>query len=380
MNRYSWQFGWWLALALPTAVRAQAPIGDGLQGAYYEGRNFDQYISTRRDATINFDWHGHKPVAGVDAEQFSVRWTGWLVPPTTGRYVLHISVDDGIRLWLNERPLLDDWQGQGLNYHQLALDLTAGEAYALRLDYCQATYSTRIRLAWEPPATPTAPSNRRPRRGLAANNGGTVVIPTRYLFRSPPSLPPIPLLVKTVPASTPPKPNEPPAAMTSVLLVHPSAGPTAKLRPRSYLTVEANRALAHSAPAHIESDRVVAVAARLAAGKTVTLRAFYFEQGQAVLLPAVRASLDTLAQAIASRPALRLEVQGHTDNQGDPTINQRLSKQRAMAVCGYLASHGVAASRLRAVGYGGSRPVADNNEPSQRPRNRRVVLKPLGHE
>jgi outer membrane protein OmpA-like peptidoglycan-associated protein len=91
----------------------------------------------------------------------------------------------------------------------------------------------------------------------------------------------------------------------------------------------------------------------------------------------VQASLDTLARVLGSYPALRLEVQGHTDNQGDPAINQRLSRQRAGAVCAYLTAHGVAASRLRAVGYGGARPVADNTQPSQRPRNRRVVLQPL---
>ena len=126
-----------------------------------------------------------------------------------------------------------------------------------------------------------------------------------------------------------------------------------------------------------DSSRAAAVATRLAAGQAVTLRALYFEQGQAELLPTVQASLDTLAMALASRPTLRLEVQGHTDNQGDPSINQQLSRRRADAVCRYLVSQGIAAERLRAVGYGGSRPVADNRQPDQRPRNRRVVLRPL---
>jgi outer membrane protein OmpA-like peptidoglycan-associated protein len=122
---------------------------------------------------------------------------------------------------------------------------------------------------------------------------------------------------------------------------------------------------------------VAALATRLASGQALTLRALYFEQGKAELLPQVQASLDTLARALSRRPKLRLEVQGHTDNQGDPAINQLLSRRRAEAVCQYLAGRGVAASRLRAVGYGGSRPVADNRQPDQRPRNRRVVLLPL---
>jgi len=116
---------------------------------------------------------------------------------------------------------------------------------------------------------------------------------------------------------------------------------------------------------------------RLAGGQAVVLRALYFEQGRAGLRPAARAALDTLAAALTARPALRLEVQGHTDNQGDSTLNRRLSAARAEAVCRYLAAHGVAAARLRAVGYGGTRPVADNEQPAERPRNRRVVLRPL---
>jgi outer membrane protein OmpA-like peptidoglycan-associated protein len=378
MRRYSWRFGWWVALALPAGVRAQVPVGDGLQGAYYAGRNFEQYRATRRDATLNFDWHGHQPVAGVGAEQFSVRWTGWLVPPATGRYVLHLSVDDGIRLWLAERPLLDDWQGQGLSYYQVAVELQAGQAYPVRLDYGQATAATRVRLAWELPPLPATPSNRRPRRGSAAEQGEAVLIPTRYLFSYSPALPPAPGPANAA-AATPSPPLTPEsAAPTSVRVGSPSAEALRKPKPRSYLSFVAPHPLALPAPARADLPRIAAVAARLATGNRVTLPALYFAQGQASLLPAVQASLDTLARGLATRPTLRLEVQGHTDNQGDPAINQRLSQQRAMAVCAYLAAHGVAASRLRAVGYGGARPVADNTQPSQRPRNRRVVLQPIG--
>jgi outer membrane protein OmpA-like peptidoglycan-associated protein len=374
MTRSRWYIVWWVGLALSASGQAQVPVGNGLQGAYYAGHDFEQYLLTRRDATLNFDWHGRRPVAGSGAEQFSVRWTGWLVPPTTGRYVLHLSVDDGIRLWVNERLLLDDWRDQGLSYYQVAIELYAGQAYPVRLDYCQATAATRVRLAWElPPAS--AASGNGCNRGDATDNGEAVVIPTRYLFNYLPLLPPAPLSAEVAAFNSPP-PRQP-AAPTSVLVGHPSAGVMAKPRPRSYLPLMAHAPpLPLPSPARVDSERV-APAARLAAGHSVTLPALYFAQGQADLLPAAQASLDTLARILGSYPALRLEVQGHTDNQGDPAINQRLSRQRAGTVCAYLTAHGVAASRLRAVGYGGSRPIADNTQPSQRPRNRRVVLQPL---
>lgn len=108
MTRFSWWVGSWLALGGPLGAGAQVPKGHGLLGAYYQGPDFEHYVAPRRAATLDFDWHGRPPLAGVPAEQFSVRWTGWLVPPATGRYVLHLRVDDGCRLWLDERLLLDD--------------------------------------------------------------------------------------------------------------------------------------------------------------------------------------------------------------------------------------------------------------------------------
>jgi outer membrane protein OmpA-like peptidoglycan-associated protein len=358
---------------MPLGAGAQLPRGHGLLGAYYQGPNFEHYIATRRDATLAFDWHGHSPLAGVPAEQFSGRWTGWLVPPATGRYVLHLSVDDGSRLWLDEHLLLDDWASQGLHYYQLALELRADVAYALRLEYCQHQGPTQLRLAWEPPAAAQGVTKRR--ATMTAATAAAVVIPARYLFSEAPVLTAVPPPQQEL-ISSPPRPVAQPAALASVVVVQAGDGNTPKPHARSYLPLVASR---RPGTFPDSSQGVAALAARLATGRALTLRTLYFAQGQANLLPAVQASLDTLAQALATRPALRLEVQGHTDNQGDPFINQRLSLARATAVCAYLTAHGVAATRLRAVGYGGSRPEADNQRLEQRPRNRRVVLQPLGH-
>jgi outer membrane protein OmpA-like peptidoglycan-associated protein len=117
--------------------------------------------------------------------------------------------------------------------------------------------------------------------------------------------------------------------------------------------------------------------ARLAVGEAVTLPELHFDQGQHLLLPAARAALDGLAKALSTQPALRFEVQGHTDNVGNAELNHQLSQRRAETVCLYLTAHGVAAAQLRPVGLGGTQPVADNADNAQRPRNRRVVLRRL---
>ena len=112
-------------------------------------------------------------------------------------------------------------------------------------------------------------------------------------------------------------------------------------------------------------------------GEAVAMPELYFTQGQAWLLPPTRTALDQLAAALRDLPELRLEVQGHTDNVGSAELNRQLSQQRADALCRYLRARGVSTARLRPVGYGGTQPVANNADPAQRPRNRRVVLRRL---
>jgi OOP family OmpA-OmpF porin len=71
---------------------------------------------------------------------------------------------------------------------------------------------------------------------------------------------------------------------------------------------------------------------------------------------------------------LNLEVQGHTDNQGNAAANQTLSERRAQAVVEWLSTHGVEGARLTAKGLGQTKPVADNSIDDGRAKNRRVEL------
>jgi len=82
--------------------------------------------------------------------------------------------------------------------------------------------------------------------------------------------------------------------------------------------------------------------------------------------------MERLALLLHQQPALRLQLAGHTDNVGDPRLNQVLSQQRAETVRDYLIRQGIAADRVEAVGYGGTQPVSDNTAEPTRARNRRV--------
>ncbi len=81
-----------------------------------------------------------------------------------------------------------------------------------------------------------------------------------------------------------------------------------------------------------------------------------------------------ILKLLQTSPALRLAVEGHTDNAGTPAHNQQLSEARAQAVLRSLTAQGIAASRLQAIGFGQAEPLADNTTEAGRAQNRRVEL------
>lgn len=94
--------------------------------------------------------------------------------------------------------------------------------------------------------------------------------------------------------------------------------------------------------------------------------------------PESKATLDEVAVLLKIDRALKLEVSGHTDKTGNAAHNLALSQGRAAAVVQALVkSYGISAARLRAKGYGDTRPVAPNDTEPNRAKNRRVELRKL---
>ncbi|GAA4368576.1 hypothetical protein GCM10023185_41490 [Hymenobacter saemangeumensis] len=114
---------------------------------------------------------------------------------------------------------------------------------------------------------------------------------------------------------------------------------------------------------------------KLEVGATVVLRNIFFDTGKATLRPESTSELERLQKLMAENPALKLEMDGHTDNVGKPAMNQDLSQRRAQAVVTYLTQHGIGADRLSAVGYGDTKPVVPNTSKAGRQLNRRTEFK-----
>ncbi len=109
---------------------------------------------------------------------------------------------------------------------------------------------------------------------------------------------------------------------------------------------------------------------------TASAKNIFFSTGSAKLLSKSYKSLDEVIAILKDDSALKLDIEGHTDNTGSEKINQPLSENRAKAVYDYIMGKGIDASRLHYEGFGSSKPIADNKTAKGRAMNRRVEMKP----
>jgi OmpA-OmpF porin, OOP family len=108
---------------------------------------------------------------------------------------------------------------------------------------------------------------------------------------------------------------------------------------------------------------------------TFKLDKVYFQIGESNVLPESFDQLDNLAKYLIENPVLKIQIEGHTDNQGDSKANKKLSLERAYNVREYLVSKGIAGNRIKFVGLGDTQPVSANDTEENRKLNRRVEYK-----
>ncbi|MEZ0541396.1 OmpA family protein [Fibrella arboris] len=350
----------WLLLTSP--VRAQ----QGLKGEYYNGTNFERKVLTRIDPQLKFTWRERSPGAGLNESYFSVRWTGQLLAPVSGKYTFNAKVDDGIRIWVGNRKVMDVWKLNDSGKFTGSIELKAGQLYDLRIDYFNDMLGGVIELYWVRPDA----ENPLIRFGPPI---GELISP-RYFRLPAPAVSTLPKPVATPPAVAsiatpkpvikapgPAKPiRKPPLVAAGLLAKPPVTKPVTSAKPVG------------NTVAAVLPPTVVPPPPALAEGRPTVLQQVQFEQSSYILLPESIPELNKLVQTLRANPNWRIELVGHTDNVGDQRINQTLSEYRARVVMTYLTRHGIADDRITTTGYGGSRPIATNDTEANRARNRRV--------
>ena len=115
----------------------------------------------------------------------------------------------------------------------------------------------------------------------------------------------------------------------------------------------------------------------LEVGATIRLNEVYFQRATSDLLEESFSELDRVVDMMEENPTVKIELSGHTDNQGSSKLNLKLSQERVEKVKQYLTEHGIEGKRIKGKGYGGTKPVASNASEETRKLNRRVEIKIL---
>jgi outer membrane protein OmpA-like peptidoglycan-associated protein len=334
-------------------AQGQSGAGNGLWGEYYNGPNFDTRVTGRLDPWLHFNWARHRP-AGVNDEYFTVRWTGRLFVPEAGTYTFLATVDDGVRLWLNGRQLLNEWRRQVSQTYSAEVELAGNTYYDLRIEYYNDWLEGHFKLEWKAPENAT---------GVLGFFGYAPPrpIPRKYLFgQQPPTV------------SAPKRQANPPVAVAAAVKVPEPAARKPARKPDARVAAKADRKPAAPATAEPAGNASDEPFVHLEAGRAVVLNKVYFRQGEYVLLPTSYPELDRLAAALQDNPSVRIQIRGHTDNVGDPRLNLALSEHRALVVANYLMRKGVTERRITHRGFGGTQPVRGNDTEADREQNRRV--------
>ncbi len=123
-----------------------------LSAEYFTNRTLaGNAVLIQPETQIQADWNTVAPAPGIGRTNFSVRWTGTLTAPVTGHYTLQLMADDGSRLVFNGKTLIDHWIEAAGSLQSVEVNLEAGHAYPLRVDYFQAAGEAYIRLNWTMP-------------------------------------------------------------------------------------------------------------------------------------------------------------------------------------------------------------------------------------
>jgi beta-glucosidase len=130
----------------------------GLRGEYFDNNRLEgQPRVTRIDPRIDFGWTLNSPARGIPFDWYSVRWAGTIRIPSTGVRRIGVEGNDGYRLWIDDRLVIDNWRKQSYGTRTVAVNLARGTEHSIRLEYFESTGNARVKLVWDAGVLPAGP-------------------------------------------------------------------------------------------------------------------------------------------------------------------------------------------------------------------------------
>jgi hypothetical protein len=140
-----------IATSAPSSIVSNAWTGAGLKAEYFNSTDFKNLALTRTDRSIDFDWSTAAPGTQVNLNNFAVRWTGQVQPKSSGNYTFTTLSDDGVRMWIDGKQIINNWQDQAPTESFGTVALEAGKKYDIKVEYYQGAGGAVMRLLWQGP-------------------------------------------------------------------------------------------------------------------------------------------------------------------------------------------------------------------------------------
>jgi hypothetical protein len=138
-------------------LEASANTNPGLLAEYFDNINFTGTRVTSIEANVNFNWLTAAPAAiGFGPDTFSVRFTGEILAPSTGTYTFYATADDGVRLTVGTKLVVNDFSDHAARTNSGTLNLIAGQRLPIKLEYYENAWDASLKLEWSGPNVPRA--------------------------------------------------------------------------------------------------------------------------------------------------------------------------------------------------------------------------------
>ena len=123
----------------------------GLSVDFYNGQHFDKLVANRLEKIIDFDWNDGSRPQEVNQHYYSIRFSGQIFSREAGEYTFVTTSNDGIRLWVNDQLVIDNWTDHGVTINMGEIILKANTCYNLKMEYYQTLGGAITKLAWITP-------------------------------------------------------------------------------------------------------------------------------------------------------------------------------------------------------------------------------------